>query len=440
MKKIISALAVSALVFGSAAAKTSVNLQYRNGANLYSRTSNGEDDAASVVTSTFGGLSTYQGGQDTMSLKASGDILDFQADIQPKVNNTLRFNVLKIGAKWGDFHVQSGWNGDGLNGGYRVTNDASNFEGLYFETFKLGSAFASSFSKYSDNQINIGGKIFDDREMYAQADYTVKADDLKINIKGTVISNRSWNGTRSASLKNDGNKGWSFFVDVSKDKSFKAEAFIKGAKTSVWNIKDNELTEDKMALVPGAYFQWLGTDGLILTVGGSGALYDGKLSDYNMDLRARYAVDKQLSITYFLKYSSWANDDGENCAVAGQTSAPTDFTIAKIDKNVGFSTKAIATKAVLWNFLNARYVLNPTVTLSCGLGAITDVGQFKDAKSTGTTLSVIPSAEFFAGKGASITVGADFALGGIGSDDGDASYGDKTDFNFAIPVLFRVKM
>ena len=111
-----------------------------------------------------------------------------------------------------------------------------------------------------------------------------------------------------------------------------------------------------------------------------------------------------------------------------------------IDKNVGFNTQAISTKAVLWNFLNARYVVNPTVTLACGLGAITDVAQFKDQKTNGTTLSLIPSAEFFAGKGASITVGADFAFGGIGADEASASYGKKMDFNFAIPVLFRVKM
>lgn len=436
MKKIISALAVSALVFGSAAAKTSVNLNYRNGANLYSYTNNGEEDAANEKTSTFGALGAYQAGQDTMSLKASGDILDFQVDIQPKVTNELRFNTLKIGAKWGAFHVQSGWCGDGLNGGYRVTNDASNFEGLYFETFKLGSAFAKSFSKYSDNQINLGA-TFADREMYAQADYTIAADDLKINLKGTVISNRAWakSDNKTTSLYNEGDKGWSVFVDVSNS-SFKAEAFLKGAKTHAFVFEDNKVAEDaNMALVPGAYFQWLGTEGLILTAGGSAALYDGKLSDYNMDLRARYAANKQLSITYFLKFSSWADDEGKGCAMANVTSLN-----AAIDKNVGFLTKAISTKAVLWNFLNARYVVNPTVTLACGLGAITDVAQFKDQKTNGTTLSLIPSAEFFAGKGASITVGADFAFGGIGADEASASYGKKMDFNFAIPVLFRVKM
>ena len=438
MKKIISALAVSALVFGSAAAKTSVNLNYRNGAYLYSYTTNGEDDAANVKTSTFGGLDTYQGGQDTMSFKASGDILDFQADIQPKVDGTLRFNTLKIGAKWGAFHTQAGWCGDGLNGGYRVTNDASNFEGLFFETFKLGSAFANSFSKYSDNQINIGGKIFDDREMYAQADYTIAVDDLKINVKGTVISNRTWKGSSATVLKNNGDKGWSVFVDVAKSGAFKAEAFIKGAKTNVWNYKDNALDEGKLALVPGAYFQWLGTEGLILTAGGSASLYNGKLSDYNMDLRARYAVDKKLSITYYLKYSSWGSDELENVAVATSAKADDVTKNLKIDKNVGYNGSAITAKAVLWNFLNARYVLNPTVTLACGLGALTDVAQFKDEKTNGTTLSVIPSAEFFAGKGASITVGTAFTLAGLGSDD--TKFGEKTDFAFAIPVLFRVKM
>ena len=429
MKKIISALAVSALVLGSAAAKTSVNLNYRNGAYLYSFNTNGEDDANNAKTSTFGGLDTYNGGQDTMSLKASGDILDFQADIQPKVNNELRFNVLKIGAKWGAFHTQMGWNGDGINGGYRVTNDASNNEGEFFETYKLGSLF-NSYSNYADSQANIN-KVFEDRAMHAQADYTISADDLKIKIIGSVISNRAWKNSNTNKLYNDGDKGWSVFVDVAKAKDFKFEAFLKGAK-EVAKVKGVAVDEAKLLLVPGAYFQGTMVDGLIFTVGGAATLYDGKLSDFSIDWRGRYAVNSQISVTYYGKLSSWSEDD---CAAAS------DY---KIAKNVGIFGKlkttdvVYATKTALWNFVNVKYVLNPTVTLAASVAALTDVAQFENQDKYGTTLSIHPNAEFFAGKGASITVGAAFGIAGIGSDD--TKYGEKTDFAFAIPVLFRVKM
>lgn len=443
MKKIISALAVSALVFGSAAAKTSVNLNYRQGTSLYSYTDNGEDKSAGYVESRFNALGDFTQ-QDTLSLKASGDILDFQADIQPTTANAIRFNVLKIGAKWGSFHTQAGWNGDGINGGYRVTNDASNWDGQYFETFKLGSLFTNSFSKYSDNQINMGGKIFVDRNMYAQADYIVAADDLKVKLIGTVISDRAWN--TPATERNNGDKGWSVFADVSKGKMFKAEAFVKGATVNA--STKNESADDRLALVPGLYFQWLGTDNLIATVGGAASLYDGDLSDYSFDLRARYAVSKQLSFTYYLKYSALDTDN----YIATSKHAEN----AQVDKNLGLAASgvwgvksksgqknAFTTDAVLWNFLNARYTLNPTVTVSCALGVLTDMGDgaVKTGKSTnnGSTVSITPAAEFTAGKGASIIVGVNATFCGLGADK-DSSFGENTDIGFGIPMYFRVKM
>lgn len=437
MKKIVSALAVGALVLGSAAAKTSVNLNYRNGPLLYQYTDNGEEKANNKTTSNFGSLNSYNGGQDTLSLKASGDILDFQTDIQPKVTDEIRFDVLKIGVKWGNFHIQSGWNGSGLNGGYRVTNDASNVEGQLFETYKLGSLFKTSFSKYADNQINIGGTIFADRQMYAQADYTIPVDDLKINIKGTVISDRAWKAPTDE--YNTGDKGWSVFVDASKAKMFKVEGFLKGASVFAQK-KDEKNGDDAMVLVPGLYFQWLGTDGLIATVGGAASIYDGDVSDYSADLRVRYAVNKQLSFTYFLKYSALDTDKFIGAGASGKSKYAAN---AEIEKGIGYPKTPFTTDAVLWNFINARYVMNPTVTVSCSLAALTDLGDGKKAakKETknGTTLSVHPNAEFTAGTGASITVGLNATFGGLGAEK-DSTFGENTDLSFAVPVLFRVKM
>ncbi len=444
MKKIISALAVSALVFGSAAAKTSVNLNYRNGALLYQHTNNGEDDAANVKKSTFGSLNSYNGGQDTMSFKASGDILDFQLDVQPSIKNAsgndkLRFNVIKIGAKWGDFHVQSGWNGDGINGGYRVTNDASNHEGSLFETFKLGSAFKTSFSKYADNQICIP-TIFSDRTFYGQADYTIKADDLKVNLKGTVISDRAWEASElSATEWNTGDKGWSIFADVALGKKFKTEAFVKGANVTA-KKKGETAADSRMLLVPGLYFQWLGTENLIATVGGAATLYDGDLSDYSADLRVRYAVNDQLSITYYLKYSALDTDKFIGAKASGGSAYAAN---AAVDKNIGYGSTAFTTDAVLWNFINARYKMGPVLTVACSLGALTDLGDGKVATgketANGTTIVLHPNAEFTAGKGASIICGLQASFQGLGADK-DSSFGENTDVGFAIPVLFRVKM
>ncbi len=428
MKKIISALAVSALVLGSAAAKTSVNLNYRNGAYLYNYFNDGEDPKS--TSHTFGGLNDYNGGQDTLSLKASGDIIDVQADIQPTTKGDKgdnRLNVIKFGAKWGAFHVQAGWNGDGINGGYRVTNDAGNHEGIFFETFKLGSLF-NSYSNYADNQISIN-KAFEDREMFAQADYTIKADDLSIKLIGTAISDRAWKKSNTDNYNNTKNNGFSVFVDVAKAKAFKVEAFVKGAKT-IAKVKNVAATEEKMLLVPGLYFQGTMVDGLIFTVGGAATMYDGKLSDWSADLRGRYAIDDQLSVTYFGKLSSWSEDD---CA------AKSDYKIAKNVGLAGAKSLAFATKTAMWNFVNVRYAMSPVVILSASVGALTDLAQFENGVKQGTAISIHPNAEFVAGKGASITVGAALGFGGLGADE-TSVYGKKMDIGFAIPVLFRVKM
>lgn len=431
MKKIISALAVSALVLGSAAAKTSVNLNYRNGAYLFGYTNNGDKDAAKSTSVVFDSLNKYQGGQDSMTFKASGDILDFEANIQPKVDNTIRFNVLKIGAKWGSFHVQSGWNGDGINGGYRVTNDAANVEGALFETFKLGSVFKNSYNQYADNQVEIGNAtLFTNRIMYAQADYTLGFSDFKINFKGTVISDRGWKD--STNEYNDGNKGWSVFVDVSKGKMFKGEAFLKGTAKTVSG-------DDKTVLVPGLYFQWLGTPNLIATVGGAMTVFDGDLSDYSFDLRARYAVNSALAITYYLKYSAL---DDENFSQKAGTKNQTDL----IAKNIGYTgnAKAFSAQAVLWNFVNVRYAVTPNLIANVALGALSDVGNLDNA-SNGTTISIHPNAQIFAGKGASITVGVAASFQGIGSEKASSYTNSKKDdgttqIGIAIPLLFRVTM
>lgn len=60
MKKIISALALSAFAFGAVSASTKVSMNYRNGAYLMQYKNDGEEN--SISSTTFGALNTYQGG------------------------------------------------------------------------------------------------------------------------------------------------------------------------------------------------------------------------------------------------------------------------------------------------------------------------------------------------------------------------------------------
>lgn len=435
MKKIIGAVAMTALALSVAGATTKVNLNYRNGAYLYTRTDNGEKDENNEVATTYGDLSEYQGGQDTMTLSASGDHLTFKAGIQPKVSNALRFNVLSLLGKWNGFEAEAGWNGDGINGGYRVNKDASNWEGLFFETYKLGSLFGKSSSKYSDNAIGFGGAGPEDREMFLRGAYTLKADDLTVKVQGAVISDRAWKKSNTDTEYMDGNKAWSAVVDV-KQKGLvggeivvKGRAFDEGKQPTIYKGKAADHKDAAQALVIGAYVSPLMVKDLTATVGGAVSMYDGDVTDYSIDLRARYVVTKPLSLTYYLKYAALTEDVDSTTA---------GVTTAEIDKNVGYGKNKFSSSAVLWNFLNARYVVNDLATASLAFGALTDLDNKKESNN-GTTLSIVPAVELFAAKNASVTVGAAFAFGGIGAEK-KSSFGEEMDFNIAVPVLFRVKM
>ena len=427
MKKIISALALSAFAFGAVSASTKVSMNYRNGAYLMQYKNDGEENSASSTT--FGALNTYQGGQDSLTLTASGDHLTFKATIQPKLDSTLRFNQLSLAGKWGNFEDEIGWNGDGINGGYRVTNDASNWEGIFFERWKLGSMFKLSTSQYADNQVEVGnGQLFTNRIMFERAAYTIKADDLAIKLQGVIISDRGWKASNVDTEYNAGNKGWSALVDVSKKGVFKAEAIVKGAevgKTGKVVVNKGQTDGDGQALAIGVYVQPLMVKGLIATVGGAVSVYDGEVTDWSADLRARYAVNDALSLTYYGKLSALTDSVDDN--------------VVALSTNIGFGSKtSITTNTAMWNMLNARYKVNDLITASLNLSAVTDLKN-KDDTNAGTTLGITPGAEFFAAKNATITIGVNATFGGLGAEEKSA-YKKEMDLGICVPVLFRVKL
>ena len=167
MKKILSVLAISTLVFGSAAAKKTVNLNYRNGATLWTFANNGESDDNKFSTSAqqhmaLFDLNKQNGGSDSLKLTATGDVLSFSTQVNASLTgwNANKFNHIKIGANFGAFSLLTGFSADGeAVGSFRVKKDVdvSNWDGNLFETFKPGSMFKGSYAAYSINQVNIGG-------------------------------------------------------------------------------------------------------------------------------------------------------------------------------------------------------------------------------------------------------------------------------------------
>lgn len=533
MKKILSVLAISTLVFGSASAKKSVNLNYRNGASLWSFTNNGESDDAKFDTSAqqhmaFFALNAYNTGSDSLNLKASGDVLSFEAQVNPSVTgwNANKMAKLKIGANFGAFGILAGFNTDGeAVGSFRINKDADNWEGKNFETFKPGSMFKGSYAKFSINQINIGGggatglkaanravvvgtkdkkmtltddktgykaetvrtgantnyKVatgsdnglgFVDSELFLQLSFNlaIPNSDASFKLLGTIISDRAWAGSSNdskgasddaewlgaANAKyNDGHLAYTVFAIFSKPSVFNAQAFIKMNPHCLGCDRDQ-------VFVPGAYVEVMAIKNLDIMGGFTMSIVEGRYEDYAFDLRARYAINNALSITYFGNISVLNGDVADTAEISaevgtynlGIANAAYDYGTSVAGTSVTTGAQALRSNMFMWNFLNVRFVLSDTIVPQLGIGAITDLGNGINAgpqKGEGTELSVMPGVTFYAAKNAAINVGFNVTFRGIGKEEHPVSSAyrnniDETatqqglDVGFSIPVLFRVKM
>lgn len=510
MKKILSVLAISTLVFGSAAAKKSVNLGYKGEGTVWTFANNGESDDKNFGTSakqnmSFFDLSKISSG-DAITLSASGDVLKFDTKIGPNTKgwDQNSFKMLKIGANFGAFGILSGFNADGENvGSFRITTDAKpGWTGNLFETFKPGSIFAGSYAAFSTNQVNIGGGgakgIADrasglglqDTELFLQLSFNlaIPNSDASFKLLGTIISDRAWIGSSSDGTKqnevvtgdtddgewlgaanakyNDGHLAYTIFALFSKPGLFNAQAFIKMNPHCLGCDRDQ-------VFVPGAYVELLAIKNLDLMGGFTMSIVEGHYEDYAFDLRARYAINSALSITYFGNISVLNGDVAPTHKVAKEVGlydkADNNGKYA-YDNSVAGTPRANTARQVLssqifmWNFLNVRFALSDTIAAQLGLGAITDLANGINEgpqKGEGTELSVFPSVQFSAAKSASISVGFNVTFRGLGKEEhpvakdsyakykADGTYdkgGDTTatqqglDLGFAIPVIFKVSL
>lgn len=435
MKKIISALAIGAVVAGSAFADMTVGLNYRNGASLFKYTNKGADartaDDYGNVYDDSGynkngtsmealNLTGWNSGKDSLSLKVAGDVFSLAANIQSTVkSNAVTFHALTTTITPGRYTFTAGWNGDGLMD-MRVKSDADagNEEGKVFERFKLGSAFNGSDGLCANNRVSFNTG----RNFFALAGYDLRIGKGKtVNMQGSLMFDREWN---SSAEKNDGNLGWGLFVTPKIGGVIDAQVFVKGI------LKGAAGTDKEAEFVTGAYvkpnFLPILSDS---AVGGSVVIRDGNLMEYNFDLRAYAKVNKNLSITYYGKFAKLVSDDDTGylpCDGAG-VSAVGDCT-------------AFSSSQVLWNMIAARYKFNGTVTGVLAVSELTDLDDgFNNGRESadGTQLVIHPHVQLYAAKNATITAGVSASLGGIGANK-DAN--KDMDVIINVPVLFRVKM
>lgn len=440
MKKIISALTVGALVAGGAFAEMKVSMNYRNGVSLFSYTDKGydgrtTDDYGNVyVDSGYDNngasmsalnLTGWNSGKDSVGLTASGDIFTLKATIQPTIgSDSIIWHIFDASATLGNLTLNAGWNGDGtMNFRAKKASDDGNEEGKVFETYKLGSIFTGSDGLCSTNQISFNTA----KNYFARAGYNFALGDAgTLKTYGTVMIDRNFD---SDSEQNNGNLGWSVFLDPTISGVVKGEAFIKGKRVGAAG------SDKKSEFVTGAYFWPLMVPELADgALGGSVVVYDGKLMEYNFDWRAYVKISSDFTITYYGKFAKLCKADDD------------DDDDPRYDPCDGASVGALAgltafkSSQALWNMISARYKINDKFTGVLSVGELTDLDDgFNNGRESndGTQLFAHPHVQIYANKGATVTAGVLVGLGGIGAAE---EANKDMDLLINIPVLFRVKM
>jgi len=467
MKKIISALTLGAMIAGAAFADVSINLNFRQRANLFA---NEEGSKTALWTDAYSGS-----GSDNLAISLAGDIVAFDMQLVTDQAATNKWRSKKFAATvfLGQFELFGGLWADGkLNGAYRAKSDvdAGNIEGMDFEFKKLGSAFASSPSFFCDNLVQpVNGK----GESYALgATYKLGLDNGAVNFNAAYVTNATSEEDKPASASGSlQGHGFAFIADGRMDGLGQAELVFKYGQSG---IKESAVKKGGSAnvFVPamafGLYAQPSITRNLILTVGGAGSVVDSNFTDYSVDLRARYQViPKKLSITSFHSYSAMASgnfwkDGTKTKAIVGNKSTkgianyydPTNTEKASVNgmyaeeaKNINVGKLGgvpLQRDQVLSNNLMIRYNVNNTLSVygivadMIGLGKSADAKlKDKDGKETTDALIQLRTslwAQFYADSNNSIAIGCVYAANDV-TDKYGYTYG-----SWAIPVIFRVKM
>ena len=439
MKKIISALTLGAIVAGAAFADVAVTLNYRQRANLFTRTNEYKSGGKTVEEETkILYTDAYSGsGTDNLGINLSGDIVSFAYTVVGDEATTSKLRTKTLGADFrlGKVGVFAGFWADGkVKGAYRNKTDvdAGNIEGMDFEFKKLGSAFAGSPSKFVDNIVlpvqssseecyAIGGK-YNIRNFKA----------VKLEVNGVYIANETSDETGTSSTKNL--QGHTLAGLVEATTQYGNGEFV---------FKYGEVKNGDDAMAFGAYLQPKIIDGLTTTIGGAGSVIDGDVTDWSADLRLYYKVGKNLSLTSFHSYSAIV-DAKENAAKLNGKGNATIKGLADSKFSSGKAGgTAISRDQILTNNLMARYKINSKVSvfgivadmIGMGQNAGADVKN-KDGKAGTDPLIQLRAsawAQFYAGSN-SIAIGCVYE-----NHDVAENFGDSVT-SISIPMVFRVKM
>lgn len=462
MKKIVSAVALAAAAASLVTAEVKITMNGRLRPTVYGQAKT-DDGSKTTTNKTWMSLDGYAAFEDTLKFafnnedKTAGltfsvnvkngndassttvvkakavDGANPAKDIKVSENNNKTGNFLTLNQYdiWStvfgtDLKLGAGsWKDGNADGAYRVKKDvdAGNSEGLDFERYKLGSAFKSAPSVFMDDICNFKG---DSNSLAAYAEYPIALnDDMSLKLTAVAIKAGYWSGTDDDTTTNH-NAGVAGRVQFNVAELFNSELILKKQEAGVTTFAFYAMP----TLLPQ----------LTATIGGSYTMDSTAKETWNgawdFDLRARYQVTPELSITTFNKIAGLKESDDEKTNKAGATVASG---IVGLDGKGGQLLKGTDITMVMWNNISARYKVNDLVTATVNVGLMNVLGTAgKSDADYGINYRVTPGAQLYLSKPATLWVG--FSYSGAKYNAGTKDAKDFTVSSISIPAILRVKL
>ena len=450
MKKIVSAVALAAVAASLVTAEVKITMNGRLRPTVYgqSKTDNG---STTTTNKTWMSLDGYAAFEDTLKFafnneeKTAGltfsvnvkngndSVDDISKDDGTKNTNNKQGDFLTLNQYdiWStvfgtDLKLGAGsWKDGNADGAYRVKKDvdAGNAEGIDFERFKLGSAFKGAPSVFMDDICNFAGGS---NALSAYAEYPIALnDDMTLKLTAVAIKAGYWKGTDDDTTTTHAS-GAAGRVQFNVAELFNSELILKKPAAGITTFAFYAMP----TLLPE----------LTATIGGSYTMDSTAKETWNgawdFDLRARYQVTPEFSITTFNKIAGLKENDAETENKAGAKIASG---IVGLDGKGGELLNNKDITMVMWNNISARYKVNDMVTATLNLGLMNVLGTAgKSDSDYGINYRVTPGAQLYLSKPATLWVG--FSYSGAKYNAGTTGAKDQTVSSISIPAIFRVKM
>ena len=185
------------------------------------------------------------------------------------------------------------------------------------------------------------------------------------------------------------------------------------------------------------HVQPLAWGALKATFGGALGFYEGELTEYNADIRFRYA-DGPLSVTFFTNLSRITDYGATKMGVTDYNKHVGAYFLSSANKWTAQSNAA--SHSAMWNMLAIRFKVSDKLFLTGELG---DIVGFKSAGKVfgdyGVEAFVAPGFQVFAGKNCSVSTCLRIGLSNLLMDS-DKYKDIEPAMSMAVPVVMRVKL